>query len=190
MACDPSQKLKRDSEERYAWERSCGFRPHEAARRAGLNARTGVSTKYEAKTKIQARIAYLRRDDLSDEVREEKRRHLEERLETVAFGDILLECAIIDPITKKPVIDWEKVIASGLSVAINEFSFDADTGHMTRFKRDDALAAAAQLRDMRGFKAPARMSFTVRNADQMSDDELSRIAAGGSADAAAAPGGP
>src|ERR1700722_13320886 len=148
MAFNPSQRLKVDGEESYAQERAYGYRPHEAARRAHLNPRNGTSTKYEGKPRVQARIAFLRRDDLTTEMREEKRRRIEDRLEAAAYGDILRECAEIDPNTKLPVIDWAKVMASDLSITINEFVFDKDTGALVKFKRDDALAAASQLRDM------------------------------------------
>lgn len=49
------------------------------------------------------------------------------------------------------------------------------------------LGALAQLRDMHGFKAPDKRDLTIRATDQMTDDELARIAAGGGARAAAAP---
>jgi hypothetical protein len=178
---DPSQRLRIDGEERYAQERAYGYRPHEAARRAGLNPRHGISSKYEVKSRVVARIAFLRRDDLTTEMREEKRRRIEDRLEAAAYGDIVRECATFDEETGELIkIDWRKVIASGLSVAINEFGFDKDTGRLVRFKRDDALNAVAQLRDMRGFKAVEKRDVTVHSAvEQMSDDELARIAAGG-----------
>jgi hypothetical protein len=182
---DPSQRLRVNPEELYAQERAYGYRPHEAARRAQLNARNGTSTKYEAKPRVQARIAFLRRDDLTTEMREEKRRRIEDRLEAAAYGDILRECATIDEKTGLPMIDWGKVMASDLSIIINEFVFDKDTGALLRFKRDDALSAASQLRDMRGFKAVEKRDVTVHAVDQMSDDELAQIAAGGSDGAAA-----
>lgn len=179
MAFDPSRRLRYDSEERYAHERAYGYRPHEAARRANLNPRTGIATRYEDSSRVQARIAFLRRDDLTDEMAAEKRRRIEERLERAAFGDILKECATIDEKSGLPVIDWEKVMGSDLSVIVSEFNFDSETGGLTKFKRDDALAAAAQLRDMRGFKAPAKVAATVnmRRADEMSDDELASVIA-------------
>jgi hypothetical protein len=55
-------------------------------------------------------------------------------------------------------IDWEKLRQSDSSVIISEFTFDPESGHLTRFKRDDALNAAAQLWDMWGMKAPTKVS--------------------------------
>jgi len=186
---DPSKRLPIDAEENYAQERSFGYRAREAARRAGLNPNSGVATKYEAKPRILARIAYLRRDDLTAEMREAKRRHLEERLELVAFGS-LFEYSTIE--NGLPVIDWNKVSLSDLAVVVNEFRFDKDTGKLVTFKRDDAMNAIAQLRDMRGFKAAEKRDVTVHALDEMSDDELARIAAGGGnsgGEAAASPEG-
>jgi len=45
-------------------------------------------------------------------------------------------------------------------VIISGFKFDKDTGRLTDFERDNALQAANQLRDMHGFKAPAKTEMT------------------------------
>ena len=166
---DPTVKLRVEAEERYAQQRAYGYRPHEAARRAQLNRRNGTATKYENKPRVQARIAYLRRDDLTTEMREEKRRQIEDRLEAAAFGDILRECATIDEKTGLPVIDWAKVMASDLSIIVNEVIFDKD-GRLARLRCDDALAAAAQLRDMSGFKAAEKRDTTVRISNERTDE--------------------
>lgn len=175
MPFDPSHKLRRDSEERYAQQRAYGYRPHEAGRLAQLNPRNGTTTKYENKPNVQARIAFLRRDDLTAEMREEKRRRIEDRLEVAAYGDIVRELATLDPVTNKPVIDWAKVMASDLSIVVNEFVFDKDTGTLVRFKRDDALGAIAQLRDMRGFKAPSKIEASGPNGEPMIIERIERV---------------
>jgi hypothetical protein len=59
-----------------------------------------------------------------------------------------------------PQIDWNKVAASPYGVIISGFKFDKDTGRMVDFERDNALAAAAQLRDMHGFKAVQKTALT------------------------------
>ena len=184
---DPTKRLPIDAEENYAQERAFGYRLREAARRAGLNPNNGIATKYEAKPRIQARIAYLRRDDLTIEMREAKRRHLEERLELAAFGSIF---EVTKMVFDSPQIDWPKLAESDLGVIISEFHFDKDTGRLVRFKRDDALGAIAQLRDMRGFKAAEKHDVTVRDAQMLSDDELARIATRGSPGAIEAPVNP
>ncbi len=171
-----AQRLKKEREEAYAQERAFGYRRCEAARRVGLKDRSGIATRYENKPRIQARIAFLRKDDLTAEMREAKRRHLEERLEAVAFGN-LFEFTKIDG--NNPTIDWQALSESDLAVIVSEFRFDKDTGKLVHFQRDSALQAIAQLREMRGFKAAEKRDLTIHSVDQMSDDELLRIAASG-----------
>src|SRR5215510_13632644 len=103
-----SERLRSDREEAYAQERAFGYRMCEAARRAGLNDRTGIQTKYEVKPRVQARITFLRRDDQTNEMHQAKRRHLEERLELVAFGS-LFEYTDIDAVTGRPKINWQRL---------------------------------------------------------------------------------
>jgi hypothetical protein len=94
-----------------------------------------------------------------------KRERVEARLMKAMEADILRDFAVIEKVmvdgieTSKVVgVDWDKLRQSDSSVIISEFIFDAETGHLTKFKRDDALNAAAQLRDMWGLKAPAKFS--------------------------------
>ena len=157
MNTGASHALPNEREEAYAVERSFGYRPRIAARRAGLDPYTGIGGKYEAKPRVQARIAFLRSQDLTPEMLAAKRRQLEERLELAAYGNIFEFTDIADG---SPQIDWRRVVTSDLSVAINEFVFDKDTGKLTKFKRDDALAAIAQLRDMHGFRSASKVALT------------------------------
>lgn len=144
--------------ERYAFERALLVPRLQAARAAGYeNMTAGNAAKLDRKPKIAARIAELRGDDV--EMLRAKRAKIEERLSKSAYGDIL-DLAKIDPETKKPVIDWQAVKESDLSVTISEFVFDKETGEMVRFKRDDANAAIAQLRDLHGFSAPKKIAPT------------------------------
>jgi hypothetical protein len=90
-----------------------------------------------------------------------KRERVEARLMKAMEADILRDFAVIEKVmvdgieTSKVVgVDWDKLRQSDSSVIIS----DAETGHLTKFKRDDALNAAAQLRDMWGLKAPAKFS--------------------------------
>lgn len=167
---DPASiPLRVRNEERYAFERALGYSSRESVRRIGMDPTHGIATKYEGKPRIMARIRYLRA--LDDEMLAERRARIEERLNAAAFGNIF-DFATIDPTTKKPHIDWEKVKNSDLAVIINEFNFDADTGVLTKFKRDDALNAAAQLRDMHGFKAPTKNALTDAKGNDMTLEQL------------------
>ena len=117
---DGEKPLRRfPKEERYAQERAYGYRQREAARRAGLNDYTGIFAKYEKKPRVQQRIEFLRKNDLTNEYHQEKRRHLEQRLELVAFGS-MFEFVVIDPLTGKPRIDWKALAESDLGVTMAE----------------------------------------------------------------------
>jgi hypothetical protein len=165
-----------DKEERYAQERAYGYRQREAARRAGLDDYTGIFAKYERKMRVQQRISFLRRDDLTNEFHRAKRQHLEERLELVAFGNLFEFVVIGDD--GKPRVDWKALAESDLGATIAELRMDKETGHVVHMARDSAMAAIGQLREMRGFKAQDRVRLEVSQVDQLSDEELVRIAAG------------
>lgn len=172
----PDKPLRLPKEERYAQERAYGYRMRESARRAGLNDYTGIQTKYELKPRVQARIEFLRQGDLTNEFHQAKRRHLEERLELVAFGS-MFEFVVIDPMTGRPRIDWKALAESDLGVTMAELRFDKETGAVVHMARDSALNAIAQLREMRGFKAADRHHLEVSQVTQLSDADLLRIAA-------------
>jgi hypothetical protein len=169
--------LKYPKEERYAQERAYGYRMRESARRAGLDDYTGIQTKYEYKPRVQARIDFLKQADLTNEFHQAKRRHLEERLELVAFGS-MFEYVIIGP-DGKPRLDWKRLAESDLDVTVAELRFDKETGNVVHMARDSALNAISQLREMRGFKAADRHHVEITQIDQLTDAELARIAAGG-----------
>lgn len=173
----------------YAFERSLGIPPAEACRRAGGKVENGQATKWERSSRVQAWIAYYRSCGLDEEMIAAKRARIEQRLELAAFGNIfdfatIEEMPIIighdeetgEPITKlvkQPVIDWAKVAASPYGVVISGFKFHKDTGRLTDFDREDALQAASQLRDMHGFKAPAKTELTGKGGQPLFD--LSRL---------------
>jgi hypothetical protein len=77
-------------------------------------------------------------------------------VETIAAKRAMLEQAL----EQSPQIDWSKVAESPYGAIIESFKFDKDTGRLTDFGRDSALAAIAQLRDMHGFKAPTKTALT------------------------------
>jgi hypothetical protein len=157
----------------YAFARSIGMAPAAACRRAGGKVENGHATKWERSPKVQAWIEHFRSLGQTEEMLAAKRALIEERLNLAAYGNIFDFANIEDmpvivgrddegmPITKlvrQPVIDWEKVAESPYGAIIAGFKFDKDTGHLTDFDRDNALQALAQLRDMHGFKAPAKIN--------------------------------
>ena len=167
--------LKNPAKELYSFERALGKSPREAARIVHgqflkYAPETGAATKLENDGTVQSRIIYLRQ--LDDEMIAAKRERIERRL-TVAAECNMFEFAVIDPVTKKPVIDWAKVMASDYAVTISEFSFDSDTGELTRFKRDDSLAAVAQLRDLYGFKSASKHEHTGKGGGPITSIDLS-----------------
>ena len=172
MAFDPAKPLKSEREEAYCQERAFGHGMIESSRRLGWNPKNGSASKYEAKPRVQARIGQLRRQDLTDEMVKAKRRRIEERLQTVAefnLFDFIVRGedgkVVFDEL--KPRIDWQKLSEMEYGLAVSSFRFDKDTGQLTDFRRDDRLAAEAQLRDMYGFSAPIRMELTGKNGGPM-----------------------
>jgi hypothetical protein len=170
----PDKPLYYAKEERYAQERAFGYRQREAARRAGLDDYTGIFAKYERKPRVQARIDFLRRSDLTNEYHEEKRRHLEQRLELVAFGS-MFEFVVIDA-NGKPRLDWQALAESELGVTMAEMRFDKETGNVVHLARDSALQAINQLREMRGFKAADHHRLEISQVTQLTDEQLLQIA--------------
>jgi len=167
-------------EEAYAQQRAYGYRMRESARRAGLDDYTGIQTKYELKPRVQRRIDFLRQGDLTNEFHQAKRRHLEDRLELVAFGSMFEYVTI--GVDGRPRLDWKKLAESDLDVTVAELRFDKETGTVVHMARDSALNAIAQLREMRGFKTADRHLLgvgTVADIEKLTDEELARIAAGG-----------
>ena len=171
---DPSRPLP-GREEAYAQNRAMGYRPCESCLIAGFTDRTGAATKYEKKPRVQRRIDFLRQNDLTAEYREAKRRHLEQRLELIAFGS-MFEYMTVDA-NGQPHMDWRKFSESDLGVTLAEVRFDKDTGKVIAMARDNALNAISQLREMRGFKAAERVNLNLSSIDQLTDEELARIAA-------------
>jgi len=167
-----SRPLKYPKEERYAQERAYGYRQREAARRAGLDDYTGIFAKYERKPRVRNRILYLRSQDLMPEYHHAKRRHIEERLELVAFGSMFEYMKVEDG---KATIDWEELARNELGVTVSELRIDKDTGRVTYIGRDNALGAISQLREMRGFKAADHINLSVGRLEKMTDEDLMRV---------------
>lgn len=172
MARDPSRPLKGKAEP-YAFARACGYGIWESTRRASADPETGQGSKWEARVDVQARIRWWRTFGQSDEMLAEKKARLEDRLNMSAYGDLFQFAELVDELEwdtetrtmkasgrKTVMIDWAKVMASPLRATVSSFSFHKDTGKLTEFKRDDALQAANQLRDMHGFKSVNKTALT------------------------------
>lgn len=143
----------------YAFERSLGLPPAEACRRAGGKVENGHATKWERMPRVQAWITYYRSLGQTDEMLAAKRARVEQRLELAAYGNIFDFAALVDP-RRGVQIDWDAVASSPYGVVVSGFKFDKDTGVLVDFERDNALQALAQLRDMHGFKAPAKTELS------------------------------
>jgi hypothetical protein len=143
----------------YAFGRSIGMTPAAACRRAGGKVENGHATKWERSFRVRAWVEYYRSLGQTEEMIAAKRALIEERLNMAAYGNIF-DFSTVDEGTQNPVIDWNKVADSPYGVIIAGFKFDKDTGHLTDFDRDNALAALAQLRDMHGFKAVSKTALT------------------------------
>jgi hypothetical protein len=149
----------------YAFQRSLGRAPAEACRHAGGKVENGHATKWERSPRVRAWVEYFRSLGQTEEILAAKRALIEERL-SMAANFNLFDFSTIDEFTKKPVIDWSKVADSPYGAVIAGFKFDKDSGVLTDFERDNALQALAQLRDMHGFKAPAKTAFTDPSGQQ------------------------
>jgi hypothetical protein len=169
---DPNMPLRNERHETFARLRAILTPKLQAAREAGFETMTpGNAAKLDRRKDIRARIAAMSAVD--EEIVRMKRERIEARLMKAMEADILRDFAIVEKVvvngveTSKVVgIDWEKLRASDSSVIVSEFAFDAETGHLTKFKRDDAMNAAAQLRDMLGFKAPSKVAMTDPSGNQ------------------------
>lgn len=159
LAVEQPPEPRNSKHKAYAFGRSVGMTPAEACRRAGGNVDFGQATKWERQKSVQSWINYFRSLGHTEEMLAEKRRLIEQRLEMAAYGNIF-EFATMAPDGKDFIVDWNKVADSPYGVIISGFKFDKDTGRLSDFERDNALQAISQLRDMHGFKAPAKTAFT------------------------------
>jgi hypothetical protein len=166
--------LRNHKHERFARLRAILISPQEAAKEAGIDTiYPGNVARIDRRKDVRRRIVELSADD--EEMIREKRARIEARLNAAAYGDVL-DFAIINKETKEIVgVDWPRLKESDLSVTVKSLSFDKDTGKLTKFDRDDALIAAAQLRDMLGFKAPTKVAQTNPEGDGPAEPLLHRF---------------
>lgn len=165
----------------YAFSRAIGMAPAAACRRAGGKVENGHATKWERSPRVQAWIEHFRSLGQTDELLAAKKALIEERLSMAAFGNIFDFAEVSEATRNDPVIDWSKVANSPYGAIISGFKFDKDTGRLVDFERDNALQALAQLRDMHGFKAPAKAELTGRGGaplfdlSKLSDEQLAAL---------------
>jgi len=163
---DPAQPLRSERHEKFARLRALLVPRLIAAREAGYDDMTpGNAAKLDRRKDIRARIAAL--SGLDQEIIRDKRARIEARLMAVMESDLLRDFAIIEmrdhdgkQVGEIVGINWAAVRASDSSAIVSKFKFDAKTGRLVDFERDDALNAIAQLRDMYGFKAPSKIAPT------------------------------
>ena len=114
--------------------------PAEAVKRAGYALNTGMEAKLERRRDVQARIAYLRRED--DELIRRKREEIEAALLAVLTVDVT-QFAKIDEDGTITGWDWNRIRGSGWSQMLCEIGPDGGP----KIKLADKLNALAQLRD-------------------------------------------
>jgi hypothetical protein len=157
---DPEEPLRNAKHEHFARLRALLVPALHAAREAGYDQMTpGNAAKLDRRKDIRARITAL--SGMDEQMIREKRSRIEARLMAVIEADILRDFAIIEmrgrdgkQVGEIVGIDWAAVRASDSSSIVSRFKFDAKTGKLVDFERDDVLNAIGQLRDMYGFKSP------------------------------------
>lgn len=168
---DPAQPLSDERYERYVQLRAIGVPKEAAADEAGLRTEDsrpwlpGNIARLERDESVIARKAYLTQDE--KQIIADTREFIANRLMKAAMFDPL-RYGIYEKFqhgeqthVRMVGIDWGAVRDSDMSVAVASLKFDKDSGHLVDFRRDDALNAVAQLRDMYGLKAPTKIAATT-----------------------------
>jgi hypothetical protein len=158
---DPAMPLRSAKHEHFARLRALLVPTLHAAREAGYDKMTpGNVAKLDRRQDIRARITAL--SGMDEQMIRGKRARIEARLMAVMESDLLRDFAIIEmrdrdgrQVGEIVGIDWAAVRASDSSAIVSKFKFDAKTGRLVDFERDDVMNAINQLRDLYGFKAPS-----------------------------------
>ena len=194
----PAEPLRDARYERFVQLRAIGVPCQAAAWEAGFRAkgnqqlRSGNAARLDRREDVRARRAFLTAADA--EVVIATRAFVRDRLMRWATLDILSKYAIVEnakvgerEIPRIIGIDWMALKESEHASAIVGFKFDRETGMLTDFTTIRPDDAVDQLIKLDGLAVPEKRDVTVRGADQFTDDELARIAAGGGEGAAAVP---
>lgn len=154
----------------YAFERSLGMPPAEACRRAGGKVENGQATKWENNKRVQAWLAYYRSLGCDPERLAAKRERIESELQCIGTANIadfvtlvptgaphnhVLPALDLTRIQKMPELEQRAALAAVKSIRYTE--------NGPTFEFHDKPGALNQLRDMHGFKAPAKTELTGKD---------------------------
>jgi hypothetical protein len=151
----------------YAFERSLGIPPAEVCRRAGGNVENGQATKWENNKRVQAWIAHYRTLGQTEEMLTAKRQRLEDELQMVGtanmddFITLVPSGSYVVPmldLTRLQAMSEAERRATMAAVKTVRYTENGPT-----FEMHGKLEAIAQLRDMHGFKAPAKTELSGLN---------------------------
>jgi len=164
---DPSTPLKGRAEA-YAFARACGYGIFESTRRADADPDTGMGSKWEGRRDVQTRIRWWRTFQQTDEILAEKRALIERELQLIGTANMDDFVKLVpgghDSIL--PVLDLTKVNAMAPNerraamAAVKSIKYTENGPAFEFHSKDGALA---QLRDMHGFKAPAKTELSGLN---------------------------
>ena len=143
----------------YAFERSCGIPMAAACRAAGGKVENGDATKWERSKGVQAWIAWYRA--LPEELLAAKRDRVEAELNLIGHAN-MDDFVTLVPRGKRivPVLDLKRINAlpeEQRRAALAAVKTIRYTEHGPTFELHGKLDALAQVRDMWGMKAPAKV---------------------------------
>ena len=145
----------------YAFERSLGLPPAEACRRAGGKVENGQATKWERSRRVQAWIGHYRGLGHTEEMLAAKRQRVEDELQRIGIAN-MDDFVTLVPSGKRvlPVLDLTRINAlpeaqrRDAMAAVKTIRY---TENGPTFELHGKLEALSQLRDMHGFKSPAKV---------------------------------
>lgn len=163
---EPPRKISAQKKA-YAFERSLGLPPAESCRRAGGKVEHGLATKWENDAAVRQQLAYFRSLDHTDEMLAAKRTRIEEELQSIGTAN-MDDFVKLVPSGESvlPVLDLARIHAwpeAERRVAMAAVKTIRYTENGPTFEMHGKLEALSQLRDMHGFKAPARTELTGKN---------------------------
>jgi len=176
---DPSKPLKGKAEA-YSFARACGYGIWEAARRAGANPETGIGSKFEARADVQARTSWWRTYRQTDEILAEKRALIERELQIIGTASMDDYVSLVPSGAHvMPILDLTRISEMpplqrrAAMAAIKTVKYTESGPTIELHGKQEALA---QLRDMHGFKAPAKTEHTGANGGPIEVDNTFTVA--------------
>lgn len=149
----------------YAFERSLGVPPAPACRCVGGKVENGQATKWERNKRVQAWIAYYRSLGHTDEMMAAKRQRVEDELQLVGMANMDDFVSLIPNQAGDsylPVLNLARINAMtegerrAAMAAVKTIRY---TENGPTFEMHGKLEALAQIRDMHGMKAPAKIGL-------------------------------